>query len=279
MLKRLLICTDLDRTLLPNGKQPESQKAREIFTRLTSLPEITLAYVSGRHRALVEDAIKEYHLPCPAWVMGDVGSTIYQITDDKWAYSQDWEQAIAADWQGLTSDDLRQLFTGVAALRLQGESKQSKYKLSYYLAMDTNIDALKRELSNRLVAQNVSASLTYSIDEIAMIGLLDILPQRATKLHAVEFLMQKLGFDNNNTIFAGDSGNDLPVLASGIPSVLVANADARVKEQAIAQALQQGTSASLYLAQGGFLGMNGNYSGGILEGIAHFHPETMCCMA
>ena len=42
MPKRILICTDLDRTLLPNGKQPESPGARAAFTRLVSRPEVTL---------------------------------------------------------------------------------------------------------------------------------------------------------------------------------------------------------------------------------------------
>ncbi len=278
MPKRLLICTDLDRTLLPNGKQPESPGARKNFTELVSHPEITLAYVSGRHRRLVETAISEFCLPYPSWVVGDVGSTIYQITNKEWVYDQDWERDIAVDWQGLTADDLRQLFADIPALQLQEESKQNQYKLSYYLTMDANTDALKQELNKRLTAYNLSASLTYSVDEIALVGLLDVLPLRATKGHAVAFLMQKLGFYYTNTVFAGDSGNDLPVLASGIPSVLVANADAGVKEQAIAQAQQQGTLASLYLAQGGFLDMNGNYSAGILEGIAHFHPETRFCM-
>jgi hydroxymethylpyrimidine pyrophosphatase-like HAD family hydrolase len=103
---------------------------------------------------------------------------------------------------------------------------------------------------------------------------LDVLSARATKLHAVKFLMQHQGFNYTNTVFAGDSGNDLLILASEIQSVLVANADRDVVEQAKTQALQQGTIAALYLAQGGFLGMNGNYSAGILEGIAHYHPET-----
>ena len=84
MLKRILICTDLDRTLLPNGKQPESPGARAAFTRLVSRPEVTLAYVSGRHRSLVEDAIMEYGLPLPDWVIGDVGTTIYHVRTGEW---------------------------------------------------------------------------------------------------------------------------------------------------------------------------------------------------
>lgn len=86
--------------------------------------------------------------------------------------------------------------------------------------------------------------------------------------------MRQQGFDYRNTIFAGDSGNDLPVLASEIKSVLVANSTPEVAEQAQAMSREQGAESSLYLAKGGFLGMNGNYSAGILEGIAHFLPHT-----
>ncbi|MDD5320541.1 MAG: HAD-IIB family hydrolase [Methylococcales bacterium] len=274
MPKPILICTDLDRTLLPNGRQPESPGARDHFARLVAHPEVTLAYVSGRHRELVEDAIQEYELPLPDWVIGDVGTTIYQVDSGEWLHWSEWEQDIATDWRGLTANDLRPLFTDLSSLRLQEDTKQNRYKLSYYLPLQKDIDALQHEMTHRLNAQNLAASLIYSVDEAASTGLLDVLPARATKLHAVEFLMQHQGFNVTNTVFAGDSGNDLPVLASAIHSVLVANADSEVVEQAKTQALQKGTMAAFYLAQGGFLGMNGNYSAGILEGVAHYHPDT-----
>jgi sucrose-6-phosphatase len=278
MTKRILICTDLDRTLLPNGSQPESAGALGAFARLVSRPEISLAYVSGRHRALIEDAIRAYQLPLPNWVIGDVGTTIYRMDTEQWLYSQEWERDIAADWRGLTANDLRPLFVDMVALSLQEETKQNRHKLSYYLNMQADIDMLQTEMTKRLNAHNVAASLIYSVDEAASTGLLDVLPARATKLHAVEFLMRQQGFDCANTVFAGDSGNDLPVLASAIPSVLVANASCEVIEQAKALVRQQGTMSAFYLAQGDFLGMNGNYSAGILEGVAHYHPETRLWM-
>jgi hypothetical protein len=36
--------------------------------------------------------------------------------------------------------------------------------------------------------------------------------------------------------------------------------------------------AAFYLAQGRFLGMNGNYSAGIVEGVAHYHPDIRVWM-
>jgi hypothetical protein len=54
--------------------------------------------------------------------------------------------------------------------------------------------------------------------------------------------------------------------------VLVANAHSSVRDKAREMAEIAGHSQRLYLARGGYLGMNGNYSAGILEGLAHFFP-------
>lgn len=276
-MQKLLICTDLDRTLLPNGTQPESPEARAIFTRLVSRPEVCLAYVSGRNLALVQEAIQEYDLPIPDWIVGDVGSTMYQFEGDRWKSWQSWTQQISVDWRGLSAVDLKPWFTDLAEIShlvLQEPAQQSRFKLSYYLSLDSEKDALQQYISDRLKEKNIAASLIYSVDEAKEIGLLDILPAHATKLHAVEFLMSQLNFDYGNTIFVGDSGNDLPLLISAVPSVLVANAREDVVVQSQQQAKELGNTHRLYLAQGGFLGMNGNYSAGILEGIVHYYPDT-----
>ena len=65
MANRLLLCTDMDRTIIPNGHQPEHPDARERFRQLCSLPAVKLVYVTGRHLQLVEQAIADYNLPEP----------------------------------------------------------------------------------------------------------------------------------------------------------------------------------------------------------------------
>jgi virulence-associated protein VapD len=87
--------------------------------------------------------------------------------------------------------------------------------------------------------------------------------------------MQENQFDYHNTIFAGDSGNDVDVMLSPIQSILVANAHPDVKEQVMASLNQQQKQNSVYLARGGFRHMNGNYSAGILEGIQYYVPEIV----
>lgn len=274
MTQRLLLCTDMDRTLLPNGQQPESPRARELFHRLVSRDEVTLAYVTGRHRALVEEAIDEYSLPSPDFVIGDVGTTIYAVHQNSWEPRQDWQSEIAGDWAGHGHAHLAALFNNFDGLELQEAEKQNEFKLSYYAPLDSDYAAMTGKMQNLLHAEHIQASLVWSADELRGTGLLDVLPASATKFHAVEFLRNHLGYSNEQTLYAGDSGNDMQVLTSSIPAVLVANAAADVREQAIAGAQANGNRDALYLAKGDYREMNGNYSAGIIEGVAHYLPES-----
>lgn len=268
-MTRYLLCTDLDRTLIPNGAQPESPAAGARFAQLVRREDVTLVYVTGRHRALIERAVVEHNLPQADYAIADVGATIYQVGASGWHQWHEWDEHIAPDWCNLTHDDLYRLLSVFPSLKLQESEKQGLYKLSFYAPPDIDAQALLAEMDILLLQAGVSANLIWSIDEAAATGLLDVLPARAGKLHAIRFLMRKLAIGRGSTIFAGDSGNDLDVLLSDIPAVLVANAAADVKQQA-----ENAADAVLYIAQGGYLGMNGNYAGGILEGVAHYWPEV-----
>lgn len=226
--------------------------------------------MTGRHLALIKQAIADYHLPQPDFAIADVGSTIYRVDAAGWRQWHDWEAMIAPDWLGLTHEDISRQLRVFPALRLQENEKQNRYKLSFYVAPETDARLLIGQIERQLKHAGIKANIIWSIDEAAGVGLLDILPAGANKLRAIEFLMLRQGFDRTNTVFAGDSGNDLDVLVSGIQAVLVANADAGVKRLATGDS----PAGDLYIAQGGYLGMNGNYSAGILEGLAHYLPEV-----
>ncbi|KPK10916.1 MAG: haloacid dehalogenase [Myxococcales bacterium SG8_38] len=275
MTNEVLLCSDLDRTIIPNGPQPESPRARPLLRAVAERPELTLSYVTGRHRALLIQALEEYELPIPDYAIGDVGTTIYEIEDGRWHLWERWSEEIAVDWRGCHHDDLQRMFSDLELLRLQESEKQNVFKLSYYAPADIERQGLLDEMNERLDAEGIRASLIWSIDEMKHVGLLDVLPKRATKKHAIEFLMKNKGFGIEQTVFAGDSGNDLPALTSGLQAVLVKNAIDEVRNAAVERAEANGCRERLYLAQGGFLGMNGNYSAGVLEGLVHFLPHTL----
>ena len=76
-------------------------------------------------------------------------------------------------------------------------------------------------------------------------------------------------------VFAGDSGNDLDALTSGLQAILVKNSAPEVQKTARQELEEQGRTGCLYIAEGGLKGMNGNYAAGVLEGLVHFFPETV----
>ncbi|MEG3640622.1 HAD-IIB family hydrolase [Magnetococcus sp. PR-3] len=255
-----LLCTDLDRTLLPNGDVQEQHGARQRFSALAAHPSITLAYVSGRDRSRIEEAIKRYHLPMPNYAVADVGTSIYTIEHSEWQPLQSWNTVLASTW---TLDVRRQIperLTDLPILAQTGD-RQGRFKQSY--TSDPNLDKtpLIEEIEKRL--QGLPIEQVWSRDDVTGERLLDILPAGIDKLAAVRMLQQQCQVEDNHTFFAGDSGNDLAVLTSSVPSVLVGNAEEQVQAQARKLAQQAGHLQSLHMAQA-------YYADGILEGFQTF---------
>jgi hypothetical protein len=272
--KKILIGCDLDRTIIPNGIQKESPLARPLLRRLARCPNIYLAYVSGRDQKLILDAIAEFHLPVPDYAIGDVGTTLYRIVNGNWQLSDDWRAEIGQDWKSLDRQALNLLLGDIKEIQLQEPGKQSQYKLSYYTDQNVDYQTLAMNIHGSLAKTGVRVSIIWSVDEIGEIGLLDIIPARANKLQAIRFLMQQEQFPEERTVFAGDSGNDLDVLTSGLRSILVKNATDEIRNEAIETLSLKHMTHRLYLPKGNFYGMNGNYAAGVIEGLAHYISET-----
>jgi sucrose-6F-phosphate phosphohydrolase len=271
---KILICSDLDRTLIPNGFQEESSPARPVLRKLAENAHIYLAYVSGRDRQLIRDAIEEFYLPEPDYAIGDVGTTLYRITNGDWQLSDAWSDEIGRDWHGYTREALAEFLEVVDHIRLQEPEKQNVYKLSFYTDAQVDRQRLVEQVRTTLYEKGVSAHIIWSVDEISTTGLLDIVPAHANKLRAIRFLMQQERFSEARTVFAGDSGNDLDALTSGLQAILVKNATEDVRQHAVESLSAKQLTERLYLPRGNFFGMNGHYAAGVLEGLAHFIPET-----
>jgi len=274
MNNNILLCSDMDRTILPNGDQDESTQVRSVLRLLVERPEIHLAYVSGRDKRLIQEAIEEYGLPLPDYAVGDVGTTIYELIGSNWNPWEAWFEEISKDWNELGREDLSGFLKEFDDLTLQEPEKQNRFKLSYYT--DENIDGrrLVDEMKQQLSRQGLRCRIIWSVDDQRGLGLVDVLPQRASKLHAIRYLIDQKGYQKSRVVFCGDSGNDLNVLTSDIQAVLVKNASEEVRREALESVAKNGRAETLYVAQGNFLGMNGNYTAGVLEGLAHFEPDV-----
>jgi HAD superfamily hydrolase (TIGR01484 family) len=233
---------------------------------------VNLVYVTGRHLALMQQAVEEYRLPQADYAITDVGTRIYQHKEHQWHPITAWEKEIDQDWLSIEPKQIHEVLDSIPGLSLQELEKQNAHKISFYidLQMLDEQDCL-HEVKQRLAPLNIQTNLIWSIDETTHTGLLDILPPSANKLHAIKFLQQYLKYDDQEVVFAGDSGNDLEVLISPIQSVLVANATPELKTQVLVLVKQQGTEQQFYQA----INSNhhsGHYSSGILQGVFHYLP-------
>ncbi|MFT7234602.1 MAG: sucrose-6F-phosphate phosphohydrolase [Methylophagaceae bacterium] len=270
--RRLLLCTDMDRTIIPNGTQSEHSDARKRFKAFCQHSDVALAYVTGRHKSSAQQAIKTYLLPEPDFVITDVGSKIHQVKEGQWSELLDLQQDIIKSWKGKSHAEIKAYLINIPGLLLQESHNQNTHKLSFYLPLYANTKIVMQTIEARLKEHDIEASVIWSIDELKKIGLVDVLPSNANKLHAIQLLQKKLNYKHHEIIFAGDSGNDMPVLVSNLKSILVDNASDEVKETALQQCLQKSHESSLYIAQAERYGMNANYSAGVLEGIGHYAP-------
>lgn len=277
MNPQILLCCDLDRTLIPNGLQEESRGARPLFRWLSECPEIRLIYVTGRDREMIAGAIGAYRLPLPDYAIGDVGTTIYRITgtprNPQFNECEEWRKELSRKWNGWPHDHIAGLFADIDSLRLQEPVKQNTLKVSFYIDPDAILRVLVERVRFRLNRKGIRASIVTSWDETERIGLLDILPEGGTKVDAIRFLIRKKQIPESRVIYAGDSGNDLTGLTSGLRAILVKNAAEEVRREVLSEVAEKGISSRLYLARGGFMGMNGNYSAGVMEGLVHFMPQ------
>jgi HAD superfamily hydrolase (TIGR01484 family) len=275
MSDKLLLCTEIDGTLIPSGCQLEHPEARNRFRAFCSHPSVSLVYVSSWTIDLVKQAIAEYQLPIPHFVISDVGSRIYQHQQGDWNEIESWQNRIAPAWNGKSLADLQKALAKCEDLQLQEDDKQNDFKLSYYLSLNIPPSQILSWVEQQLAKQKIEFELVWSVDKLKRIGLLDILPRNAGKRGAIEFLCQEMNFNLDQVLFAGNSGNDLDVLSSPIPSVLVANAEPEIRKQAIELAEVYNCTDSLYVAQSGNNIFEGNYAEGVLQGINFFYPEFL----
>jgi hypothetical protein len=217
---------------------------------------------------LIEQAIQEYDLPVPDYVVGDVGTTIYQVDQMDWELWTDWQQQLSRHWCLPIVDQLKSYMSGMPEFTLQEGERQNQFKVSYYVPLNADAVRLNDCLESQMARLGMRANLIWSVNAMEGVRLLDVLPSNANKLHAIRYIMQCKEVERLDTVFAGDSGNDKEVMCSEIQSVLVANAEPEMKQWA----LENGDD-TLYIAKGGEWGLNGNYRSGILEGACYFWPN------
>lgn len=262
-----ILATDLDRTLLPNGSWPPDPGAIDLFNELTQKHDVLVVYVTGRNLDLTENAIGEFGIRYPDVLIGDVGTSIRKYEQGDWTPHDGWDVHVRRTCPRWDADAVRSAVVGVDGLVEQESEHLGPFKQSYYVDHERKDDILKTV--DERVKGKFDEVIVYSFDSQDGKGLLDFLPQSATKQTALEYLAEDLGIDKGQVVFCGDSGNDVFPLTAGFSGVLVRNADEQLVAS-VKQAANENPSIRLYFAQGNFKGLSGYYTSGVIEGAYHY---------
>jgi sucrose-6F-phosphate phosphohydrolase len=262
-----ILATDLDRTLLPNGSWESDPGAIELFNELTQERDVLVVYVTGRNLELTEDAIKEFGVRYPDVLVGDVGTSIRKYENREWTFDDGWVTHVRRSSPRWDASAIRDAVAGVDGITEQEKEHLNQFKQSYYVDHGRNKDILAR--IDGLVKGKFDEVIIYSFDSQDGKGLLDFLPDSATKQTALEYVAEEFESEKEDVVFCGDSGNDIFPLTAGFSGVLVRNADEQLVEN-VKMAMAKDAGLRAYFAKGGFKGLNGYYTSGVIEGAYHY---------
>ncbi|NSX89720.1 HAD-IIB family hydrolase [Agrobacterium tumefaciens] len=206
-----LFSTDLDGTVV--GDNDATRRFRDFWHALPEERRPLLVFNSGR---LVDDQLallEEVPLPRPDYIIGGVGTMLHakEHSELEGAYSHSL---------GTGFDPLRiaDVMTGRPGVTMQEERYQHGLKSSWFLH-DADEKALA-DIENALRAADIDARIVYSSGRD-----LDILPKAADKGAALAWLCGQLRIGLDESVVAGDTGNDRAMFElSGVRGVIVGNA-------------------------------------------------------
>lgn len=257
------LATDLDGTLIPLDGNDNNFNDLSELKELVTQCSFELMFVTGRHFELVADAMEDYRLPLPGWVICDVGTTLLHWSEkEEFLRVDEYRAELSSIVEPFPLEQMRDSLQDLPELRLQEPEKQGEFKLSYYCDA-SDLDRATRKVQDRIAQNDAPYSLISSTDPFENVGLLDLLPKKVSKAYALDWWVTFTNHDREQVIFAGDSGNDTAALTAGYRAIVVGNANESVKAEVRAAHEKQGTLDRLYLAKN-------MATSGVLEGCRHF---------
>ncbi len=251
--KRIVLATDLDGTLIPlqgeEGQFKANQDSLSWIRQKRELHQLGLVFVTGRPFDSVEQAILEYNLPKPDWIICDVGSSLLGLDKHGCFHPESqFHQTLAEIVGDYSIQILESQLSANVALEKQESEHQTAHKLSYYTAANP-LNELTQQLQAQLLKWQAPYSIVSSVDPFSDRGMVDFLPEGVSKAYALNWWAKFTSQDHASIIFAGDSGNDYAAMVAGFSTIVVGNADRSLAVDVYQkhQAIDQGNR--LYLAK------------------------------
>ena len=201
--QRLLVC-DIDNTL--TGCRVGAHGMAEF---LAGEPSLAFGVATGRSLQEARRLLEEWRQPDPHVLITSVGTEIYWRDGARLVADRSYAAHIDAGWDG---DAVDQRIYALKGVERQPVVEQRRHKRSFFVSEPTVVAAVRAAMAD------LPVRVIYSHG-----NLLDIVPERAGKGAAVDWVGRTMGIAPDHIYAAGDSGNDLDMLDTCRNGILVAN--------------------------------------------------------
>ncbi len=236
---RYMMITDIDNTLIG-----DDESMKKLFSLLQEKnEEIAWGVATGRSLELTLEAMTEYNFPMPDILICSVGTEIYYGPNLR--HDKGWQQHISYQWK---PEVIKNVLDEFEFLVFQEAEGQRSHKISYYL--DDRQNNRLAQIQERLKQARLRCQTIYSHGQF-----LDILPLRASKGKAIDYIRYKFDFSARRVMVSGDSGNDEDMLIGKSRALVVGNHSSELEQL-------RGRS-NIYFSEAEF-------AAGIMDGLTHY---------
>lgn len=210
---------------------------------------IGFGVATGRDHESAVSVLQEHGIDHVDMVISSVGTEIYY--EGVSSMDRGWSSHIRKNWH---PDRVRDVLSRFEELTLQQEpGAQRQFKISFDIRDGADTDVLLPQIHTELTNRKISYHAVFSHG-----NLLDILPYRASKGHAIRYLSRKWNIPLDHVYTAGNSGNDRDMLSGRMKGIVVANHEPEL--------LDLKRSSRVYYARSGF-------AAGVLEGLCYWESK------
>jgi len=240
------IFTDIDQSLIGN---PEAlARLKEVLHENRN--SAAFGIVTGRSLDSARRAIRKHHIPMPDILITEAGTEIHYAP--KLIADTVWTDHVDHNWSPRA---VHQLLGKLPGLKIQGKAFQSRFKISYFIDLDSSPSY--EDIQAQFYQAELNVNLILSFGQF-----LDVVPARASKGLALRYAAHQLQIPLDHVLVAGGSGADEDMIRGNMLGVIVAN---RHNEE-----LSNITDAeAIYFA-------TKKYADGILEAIDHYDFYDSC---
>lgn len=202
---RAIVC-DLDNNLIGDGKA--LGKLVELLRQNRTSSHFIIA--TGRRLDSALKLKKKHNIPPPDVLITSGGTEIYHAP--KLTADTAWAKHIDYQW---SPHRVKALLTDFPGLKIQPNTEQSRFKLSYYIDPEkADLEEIKQLLNREELAVYAQTSFGQ---------FLDILPLRASKGMALRYVVELLNIPLKSVFVSGGSGADEGMMRGNTLAAVVSN--------------------------------------------------------